>query len=306
MTDIAEPLVSVIIPTYNRAQLVRESIASVLDQTYRNFELIVADDGSTDGTVASLRSLTDARVKTIALDHTGNAARTRNRAVVQARGPWIAFLDSDDLWLPAKLELQLGALLAAPQCGWSCTGFGFIDANGTLVPQRAGLPYRAYSGWILERILTFEAAASIQTLMMRRTLLDAVGGFDEAFVFNPDYDLELRLAARSEICALPDCLTLIRSHDGRQSDAAGAAALFASSARVFRKARMVATSDVIRDICTRQCATQLAARARALSKTGQHVAAFASISDAMREAPFQRDVWRALANCSRHLLAARA
>src|SRR6266487_2699709 len=102
-----DPLVSVIIPTFNREAYLREAIESVFAQTYSNWELIVADDGSTDGTRAYLASVTDRRTHVIELEHCGTPARLRNTALARAQGTYVAFLDSDDLWAPEKLELQI-------------------------------------------------------------------------------------------------------------------------------------------------------------------------------------------------------
>ncbi|MEP7001943.1 MAG: glycosyltransferase family A protein, partial [bacterium] len=170
------------IPTYNREALLREAVASVVSQTFGDWELIVADDGSTDETRQYLSEVRDPRVRPLMLAHCGNAARVRNAAVAQARGTWVAFLDSDDLWHPGKLELQLLRAALHPECGWSCTGFEFIDASGSPIPQRAGKPYVAHSGWIAELLLEFAATATTQSLMVRRDVLAEVGGFDDAFL----------------------------------------------------------------------------------------------------------------------------
>src|SRR5207302_7152401 len=128
------------------------------------------------GTRAYLDGIRDPRVKPVFLEHSGNPARVRNAAIAHARGEWIAFLDSDDLWLPNKLKLQLDQLTANPARRWSCTGVGFIDAHGTSIPRRAGA-YHAQSGWILEQLLTFTASAATPTLMVRTSLIEEVEGF---------------------------------------------------------------------------------------------------------------------------------
>lgn len=288
------PGVSIVIPTYNREALLREAIASVFNQTYADWELIVADDGSTDGTRDYLAGLRDQRVKTLALDHCGNMARMRNIAIAHARGEWIAFLDSDDLWLPQKLELQLRCLTSNPECDWSCTGFEFIDATGTRIPQRSGEPYRAHSGWIRERLLTFAATATIQSLMVRRAVLVELGVFDEAFLTRADYDLELRLAARSQICALPETLVVIREHTGRMTKSERVATLLQENERVFRKAADASTNARMRRVCRQQCAMQLTKIAGIDSREGAHRAALRSVLSALRETPFSPRVWRCM------------
>lgn len=100
-------LVSVIMPSWNTAGYIMESVESVLNQTYQNWELIIVDDASTDGTVELLKQIEDPRVKVFVNEQNSGAAVTRNRAMREAKGDWIAFLDSDDLWSPTKLEKQL-------------------------------------------------------------------------------------------------------------------------------------------------------------------------------------------------------
>ena len=112
---ISRPLVSIILPTYNREVLLRRALESVLAQTYDLWELLVVDDGSTDGTRAYLQTLTDTRVRAILREHCGNAGAVRNAGCRTARGSYLAFLDSDDQWLPEKLALQIADLHAHPE-----------------------------------------------------------------------------------------------------------------------------------------------------------------------------------------------
>jgi GT2 family glycosyltransferase len=292
------PVVSIVVPTYNRLPLLREAVASVFAQTLTDWELIVVDDGSTDETVAWLESLADARVTVVRDAHTANRSRLRNLGVERSRAPWIAFLDSDDLWLPEKLVMQLDRLSAHPHCRWSCTGVRFIDGEGNPIGQRAGTPYRAQSGWILEQLLTFTAAATMPTLIVHRSLFDEVGGFDETFLLREDYEFELRLAAHSEIHALEEALTVVRHHPARTSTSKRVAELHRGSEMVFRKVASWTTDTRIRAICRRQCAAQLALRARALSREGEHREALASAGRAIRQAPFAVETWRSAASCA--------
>jgi len=295
------PVVSIVLPTYNRLPLLRETVASVLSQTLNDWELIVVDDGSTDDTVAWLESLDDARLVIVQEAHTGNRSRLRNLGVARSGAPWIAFLDSDDLWLPDKLATQLDRLSAHPNCRWSCTGVRFIDGEGNPIAQRAGAPYRAQSGWILERLLTFTAAATMTTLIVHRSLFDDVGGFDETFLLREDYEFELRLAAHSEIHALEEALTIVRHHATRTSTTKRLAELHRGSEMVFRKVALGTTDPRIRAICRRQCAAQLVSRARALSREGEHREALASAGRAIWHAPFAAETWRSAASCALRL-----
>src|SRR5258708_7129899 len=147
MTAYADRLVTVVIPTYNRLSLVRLAVASVMAQTYTDWELIVADDGSEDGTGEMIRSMADPRIRVLELPHTGNIAAVRNAGAGAGSGAWIAFLDSDDLWLPGKLEIQL-SLLHQEGKRWSYGGFELMNPLGETIPNKAG-NYSPQSGWIV-------------------------------------------------------------------------------------------------------------------------------------------------------------
>lgn len=122
-------LVSIIMPSYNTAKFISETITSVLAQTYTNWELIIADDCSTDDTDAVIRPyLADDRIRYIKNEKNSGAAVSRNRALREAKGKWIAFLDSDDLWLPEKLEKQI-AFMEKNNCRFSYTNYIEIDEN---------------------------------------------------------------------------------------------------------------------------------------------------------------------------------
>jgi len=291
------PEVSIVLSTYNRLPLLRSAVASVIAQTFRDWELIVVDDGSTDGTREYLEAIEDPRVRPIWLEH-GGVTWARNAGLQLAHGEWIAFHDSDDLWLPEKLEWQLQRVTAHPACRWSYTGYSFIDTNGTPLPERSTLLPLPVSGHILEPLLRFEVSTAVPTMLMQRSLIEEIGGFDATMLFLSDYDFILRLAARSEVCALSEMLTLVREHPGRTTKWLHPADLHADQARSFRKAAAAATDARIRTLCLRQCATQLAGQANALSREGSHRAAFAALARAARIAPLHKSPWRAAARCA--------
>lgn len=291
------PVVSVVLPTYNREALLRQAVASVLAQTFTDWELIVADDGSTDGTRAWLEGLDDQRIRPLFLEHSGTPTRPRIAAVAAARGEWIGFLDSDDLWLPAKLATQLAQLADRPTCRWSYTGYRHVNAQGDPIPPRPPRPFVPHSGWILEPLLRYEAAAWIVTWLVRRSLLEEAGGFDPAFDMRSDFELALRLAARSEAHAVPETLAVLRDHGGRTTSGRRVVDLFRANERVFRKAAASAPSARIRRLCRRQCGVHLAGMATALSREGEHRAAFGALGRAVRDAPLSPKVWRAIAGC---------
>jgi glycosyltransferase involved in cell wall biosynthesis len=197
-------------PTYDRLQFLPAAIDSVFAQTLDDWELIVADDGSGADTRAYLRSLTDPRVKVLWLPHSGKPAVMLNAALRVARGDYVAFLDSDDIWLPHKLESQLISLRRHPERRWSCTAFALVDAAGhRLAGREACLP--AASGWVRDRLLT-DAVVAMPSVIAARSLLEQVGPLDEELVMCYDDELWLRLGATSELDGVDETLTLVRRH----------------------------------------------------------------------------------------------
>ena len=292
------PEVSIVLSTYNRLPLLHRAVDSVIAQTFRDWELIVVDDGSTDATCGYLEAIEDARVRPVWIPHQGNLTSARSAGLRHTRGAWVAFLDSDDLWLPEKLALQLQRLAAHPTCRWSYTGYLLVDADENPLPERSAVLGPPVSGYILEPLLRFEVAVAVQAMLVQRSLVDEIGGFDETFPIRSDYDFALRLAARSEVCALPESLTWVREHAGRTTSHLRHAELYACQERIFRKAAAAATDARIRALCLRQCATQLARQANALSREGSHRAAFATLARAARLAPLHKSPWRAAARCA--------
>ena len=207
------PLVSVIIPTWNRLELVRQAIASVVAQTYENWELIVVDDGSTDRTVEELRKVDDPRISVFASVHLGDLGRLRDLGAATAKGEWFAFLDSDDLWLPEKLGLQFEAL-ARTGAGWSYTLYDLMSEDGSWMPLRAGV-LRPISGWIIDDLLELRTGVCAGTVLVERQLFESVGGFSKNNIYAyDDLDFAFRAALASEAVALPQSLTRIRVHQG--------------------------------------------------------------------------------------------
>ena len=212
-----QPLVTIVIPTYNRLGFVRQAIASVLAQTYTHWELIVVDDGSDDGTADAIRSMNDNRIKLLEMNHSGNIAFLRNTGVKAGSGEWLSFLDSDDLWVPKKLEIQLNNLMSGGR-QWGYGGFELMNSEMQPIPNKAGL-YRPVSGWIAKEVLSTEASVNIGTLMLKRSLFVEAGGFNEdaELLYREDYELVIRLALKAEVLAVPDLLVRVREHDGRST-----------------------------------------------------------------------------------------
>ena len=208
------PAISVILPTYNRLSYLRQAVDSVLAQTFTDWELIIADDGSDEQTrayLASCESLPCVRV--ILLPRLGNPGAVRNVALREARGEYIAFLDSDDLWMPSKLELQLAALQASPDCQWSYTDHIRINHAGDSINAQRKPGRVLHAGHIFEHLMKLEVGVAMPSVMVRKQLLERVGGFDEQQGLHEDHQMWLRLSLISKICVLTEPLTCIRRHN---------------------------------------------------------------------------------------------
>jgi glycosyltransferase involved in cell wall biosynthesis len=204
------PLVSVIVPSYNSAHLVRDAVDSVLAQTYPATELIVVDDGSRDETRQVLARYGD-RLQYVHQENRGLSG-ARNTGIAHARGELLAFLDADDKWHPDKLTRQVEALCANPRAAFAHVEVLYWDSETGLVEPRdkgrnefAGNCYRRlFAG---NRII-------VSTALVRRDCLEKVGTFDEAIrrPSTQDYDLWLRLARHHEVVYVPEPLTYYRVH----------------------------------------------------------------------------------------------
>jgi glycosyltransferase involved in cell wall biosynthesis len=248
------PSVSVILPTFNRLLYLRPAVASVFAQTLVDWELIIADDGSDEPTRAYLSALqSEPRVRLIWLPHCGNPAAVRNRALRQARGEYLAFLDSDDEWLPTKLERQITALRGCPQRRWSYTGYIIIDASGE--PCAPASVVRPHRGAILERLLMHQVSIWTPAVVAERRLVAEVGSFDEQLLLFEDYDLWIRLACRSEIEFIDQPLTRVRrSHDQHHGEGEHGDSMRAGRHRALEKVRRVVTDRRVRALVASQSA----------------------------------------------------
>jgi glycosyltransferase involved in cell wall biosynthesis len=198
------PLVSVIIPTYNRAGLVRQAVASVQAQTFRDFEIVVVDDGGTDGTCEVFSSRRELRV--LRHPHRCGVSAARNTGIAAARGEWLAFLDSDDLWLPEKLARQILLLEDQPELRLCQTDETWVR-RGVRVNKPAA--FGKVAGWIFLPSLG-RCMISPSAVMLHRRLFDDHGGFDAALPAAEDYDLWLRLTWRYEVGLVDEPLVIKR------------------------------------------------------------------------------------------------
>ena len=188
---MSKPLVSVIIPTFNRGYCLEESIRSVLEQSFIDFELVVVDDGSTDNTSELVRRFP--AVKLIRLEEKNRGVSfARNRGVVEAQGDWVGFLDSDDLWEQGKLATQVKWIERHPDLQMVYTDEIWIRNGLRVNPMNK---HRKYSGDIFRYCLPL-CIVSPSSVLLRAKVLSEVGGFDESMPVCEDYDLWLRIAKR--------------------------------------------------------------------------------------------------------------
>jgi glycosyltransferase involved in cell wall biosynthesis len=206
-------MVSVLVPCWNRLEYLRPCVDSVLTQTFTDWELIIADDGSDAGTRAWLETLRGhPRIKLLFLAHTGNPGVVRNAAACQARGEWLAFLDSDDVWLPDKLVRQLAAMRTDPARHWGYGAVDLIDPAGNIMTPPPSWHDRFPQGDILEDVIRWRAGIPMPTVIVKRSLFIKVGGFDEAHPMFEDFDLWFRLADASGAVAVESLLAHVRMH----------------------------------------------------------------------------------------------
>jgi glycosyltransferase involved in cell wall biosynthesis len=231
-------VISVIIPTYNRRRLLAETLASVLAQTGVQLEVIVVDDGSTDETLAYLRTQP---VIPVSLPHSGVPAVTRNAGLARARGDLVAFLDSDDLWEPAALAQLSAGLEAAPQAGFAFCDYTYFGGQASDEPQGVPAACRR-SGDLFERLLAGDFLVT-GSLLIRRRAIEAVGVFDARCRMAEDWDYWLRLAARFPAVYVEGRLVRLRAHHAGLSYQPGGA-VYADN--VLISSKMVAHCRALR------------------------------------------------------------
>jgi glycosyltransferase involved in cell wall biosynthesis len=219
--------ISVIIPTYNRAALLESAIDSVLAQTYPVHEIIVVDDGSTDNTFELACEMQGkVKLKRIPLllvrQQQGGAARARNAGIAASTGDWIAFLDSDDIWLPEKLAFQVNALAMAPATCFACVTDAFFANNPDL--KKTAFQYAGIDGGdecrvidgATKRIAYGYHGLYVQALLIEKRLATNLGGFDASFALCEDSDFFLRLSLKTPIVRVNRALVTIDRTPNRE------------------------------------------------------------------------------------------
>lgn len=249
-------LVSVIVPSFNRAYCISRTIASALAQTHARVEVIVIDDGSTDDTEPVVRAFGDDRIRYLRQDN-GGVSSARNRGMAAARGEFVAFLDSDDTWLPWKLEVQLACMRSRPDVGMTWTDMQAIDPDGMVFDGHyLRTLYTSYRRWFRDRDVFAEhypLAALVphvtavrgamfrvgdiysemlmgnmvhtSTVVLRRERIEQVGRFDTALMVGEDYEFHLR-TCRAGLVGLVD-VPAIQFQRGRPDRLTRHSSLFA-------------------------------------------------------------------------------
>ena len=198
--------VSVIVPAYNAMKYLPESLDSILAQTYRDFEVIIVNDGSTDNVIEWASQLTDPRVKLVSQENQGSA-KARNTGLSHARGKYIAFLDADDLWNPTKLAKQVEVLDQNSEDGLVYTWLERINEQGISF----GKPFKINLEGKIWAKLTEKNVIAPSCAMIRRSCFEKVGIFDaELQAFSEDWDMWLRIAACYSVRVIPEALCSYR------------------------------------------------------------------------------------------------
>lgn len=205
-------MISVIIPTYNRANTILRSVNSVLNQTYEDIELLIIDDGSTDNTKKLLEQLGDSRIRYICLDTNSGASNARNVGAKHAKGEWIAFQDSDDAWKPDKLNKQMKYALEHPEYNLIYSSYIAHLADQDIYFPTEPLP-SVMEGEMFDVLLLRNVIGAPTMLIEREAFLQS-GGFDTAYQSLEDWEFVIRFSKNNLIGYVPDCLMDVYVLDG--------------------------------------------------------------------------------------------
>lgn len=297
------PAVSIIVPTFNRLKYLRRTLASVFQQTFQDWELLIADDGSDGDTRAYLQTLADPRVRVLWLRHSGRPAVARNAALREAKGEYVAFVDSDDLWTPTKLQIQIASLRSRPRCRWSYTRFVLVDESGKPTDWQRLRSWPVPHGWIFDNLVKSETVIAVPSVMVCRRLLQQVGGFDEDLIMCEDYDLWLRLAARSEVDAIDEPCALVTRHAEHSGDEITS---FEDCARVFEKVRQIGGTEHLHAILRAKSAEVAAGLATSHAASGNRIKALRIVAASMRQSWRYPRWWRGALRATAQALAPQA
>jgi glycosyltransferase involved in cell wall biosynthesis len=285
----AEPLVSIITPTFNRADFINKAVNSVLAQTYNNFEFLIVDDGSTDNTRELLQpALADTRLRYFHQENQGQSI-ARNLALSKARGDFICFLDSDNYWPGKKLSTQIDLFRQHPEYDVIYGDIIVVDENDKEITRRN---MRRYSGQIAKYMVR-DNCVSMNTAMARRKCFEELGGMSGKRRVADDYELWLKFSAKYRFLYVPEFLAYYRVMDDQISS---------DKTRRFDSNWQI-ISDFRREfpdaMTEREFDSGFAAfhrrKARYLASQGSRAEALSEMGRALRLRPLERTSWRSLA-----------
>jgi len=205
--------VSVIIPAYNSMTYLPKAVESVLKQTFSDFELIIVNDGSSDGIEQWVNTITDNRIQLISQKNQG-AAAARNTGIAHGKGDYIAFLDSDDLWEGSKLEKQVNCLNKNPDVGLVYAWIISIDVNGN---HRGKMYANTVEGNVWEKLIEENIVRSGSAAMVRRDCFEKLGVFDRNLRFAEDWEMWIRIARNYSFAVIKEPLVYYRHHPNNKS-----------------------------------------------------------------------------------------
>ncbi|MBW4650078.1 MAG: glycosyltransferase [Kastovskya adunca ATA6-11-RM4] len=200
------PVVSVVVPAYNVEKTILETIRSIQQQTFSEFELIIINDGSKDGTLKLVNCINDPRIKVFSYENAG-LPEARNRGIARSTGEFITFIDADDVWTADKIELQLAALQKNPEAGVAYSWTSFMDSEGKTFSKDQPV---YFEGNVYPQLLMGNFINSGSNVMLRRQAIESVGKFDASLRSIEDWEYWLRLAAKWSFVLVPHYQILYR------------------------------------------------------------------------------------------------
>lgn len=210
------PFFSIIIPTNNRPEFLRDAVKSALNQTFRDFEIIVVDDNDREKSQYVVEEFKDSRIKYIINKRTKGAAGARNCGIFIAKGLWTAFLDDDDIWYPEKLQIQRNKIQNVKQSvgliysGYIICSFRNSNKQTKIIPER--------EGWIQNELFMENIIGTLSTVCIKTNLLKKIGGLDERFLANQDLELFIRVTKNAKVACIKKQLVYVRrGHSNRIS-----------------------------------------------------------------------------------------
>lgn len=287
---MAVPVVSVLIPTYNRSQLLREAIASALAQTFLDFEVIVIDDGSDDDSRAAVESFGSKQISYVRLEHCGNLSMLRNAGIRRAKGQLMAFLDSDDLWRADKLALETSLFETNQDAGFIVSGYEIFGAEGIERTKLYGKAEGATVRSLFDDLVRGKITLCSSSVLIRRSLINQAGFLNET-LRTGDYEFYTRLAWHAPAGVIHAPLVRVRKHAGNSSlyfDAEGL------QEAIFSISRFYSLGVIGSDIRNDRLLKYRYELAQILFRRGDAAAARREILACIRLRPSLLKAWRAL------------